>query len=197
MARRPSVRSHSKEEVSTDINLIPIMGMICILIPLLVYAFRFYEVKTQPVTAPKMGLGKPALPDEEQKKPLNLTVIITDKGFSIKQEASVAGADADINIEKKTFKDKDGRLFVDYDYPALYSKLMEIKKKFKDETTINIGADMNIKWEVVARTIDAARVQLKKESYDDLDAYSRAEEDYDADGKVKLLFPHVVFVVAD
>jgi hypothetical protein len=54
MARKPSERRHSKEKIE-DLNLSPIMSILVILIPMLLYAFSFFEVKVQAVTAPRMG----------------------------------------------------------------------------------------------------------------------------------------------
>jgi biopolymer transport protein ExbD len=80
MARKPSERRHSKEKIE-DLNLSPIMSILVILIPMLLYAFSFFEVKVQAVTAPRMGQSKPTKDKEEEEKPLNLTVLVTSKGF--------------------------------------------------------------------------------------------------------------------
>ena len=53
MARRPSERRHSEEELE-EVNLIPIMSILCILIPVLILAFNFFEVSIQQVAAPKI-----------------------------------------------------------------------------------------------------------------------------------------------
>ena len=41
MARKPSDRAHG-EEVNADLNLVPIMAILIILIPVLLYAFTFF-----------------------------------------------------------------------------------------------------------------------------------------------------------
>lgn len=197
MARIPSLRAHKGEESSQEVNLLPSMSVICILIPMLVYAFSFFEIKVQPVAAPRMGAGRVEKEGEKQKKPLNLTVLITDKGFVLKQEESIAVGSPSLNIEKKTFRDKDGNPVLDYNYPELYNKLIEIKKEFKDEMTINIGADPNITWEFIARTIDVSRVRLEKDDYREITELSEAKEKVDSEGKPEFLFPQVVFVVAE
>jgi len=196
MARLPSQRKSTLNEEDVDVDLKPIMGLICILIPLLVYAFSFYEIKLQPVSAPKLGAPSAGEAGDEQKKPLNLTVLLTEKGFAIKMEKELTEGEADINIPKKTFQTPEGRTVTDYDYPELYARLVEIKKKFRNETTINIGADPDVPWETIARTIDAARVELKEPRYKDLKSYAEAPE-AEEDGKPRLMFPQVVFVVAE
>lgn len=194
MARKPSERSHS--EVTLDeINLTPIMAILVILIPILLYAFNFFEVKIQGVSAPKMGTGKAEAKKENEKKPLNLTVLITVKDFKLTQEEELT-TEPEAPIVKRTFTDAEGS-FVDYDYPRLYSRLMAKKKQWPKERTINIGADFRIPWYVIARTIDASRVQLDEDGYEDLEGYSKAKPRRDNEGNTQMLFDNVVFVVAD
>lgn len=193
MARKN--RSHSQEEDLGDINLTPIMSILIILIPMLIYAFTFFEVKIQRVSAPKMGKPKKT-EKEKEKKPLNLTVLITDKGFTIKQEEELTTEpDKPIPLTKTT--DEAGREITDYNYPALYNRLMKKKRLHKEETTVNIGADPHIKWHVLARTIDTCRVQLEEGAYGDFEEWSQAKVKLDSDKAPVELFPNVVFTVAD
>jgi biopolymer transport protein ExbD len=195
MARKPSERSHS-ESVSEELNLTPIMAILVILIPILLYAFNFFEVKIQGVSAPKMGTGKSEAKKENEKKPLNLTVLITEKGFKLSQEEELT-TEPEQPIPRRTFTDANGTQYVDYDYPRLYARLMAKKREWKKERTINIGADFNIPWHIIARTIDAARVQLEEEAYEDLESYATAKPKLDNEGNPMSLFDNVVFVVAD
>lgn len=194
MSRKPSERSHAKDELG-EINLTPIMAILTILIPVLLYAFNFFEVKIQGVSAPKMGTGKAETKKENEKKPLNLTVLITEKGFKLSQEEELT-TEPEAPIPKRTFTDADGT-FVDYDYPRLYTRLMAKKKQWPKERTINIGADFDIPWHIIARTIDASRVQLEEDGYEDLEGYSLAKPKRDNEGNPSMLFDNVVFVVAD
>jgi len=186
-----------------DVDLKPMMSIVCVLIPMLMFSFSFFEIKVQPVGAPKVGFaggggtGSGTATPEDLKAPLNLTVIVTDSGFRVKMTQEVPGAGADQKIEKRTFTTADGDKVEDYDFPALYSRLVEIKKKYPDENSINVGAEIQITWDVVARTIDATRSVLAKESYSSLDDYEKAPEQLDDQGKPKVLFPNVVFVVAE
>ncbi|MCB9727559.1 MAG: biopolymer transporter ExbD [Deltaproteobacteria bacterium] len=191
MARKPSERRHGKERVE-DLNLSPIMSILVILIPMLLYAFSFFEVKVQAVTAPRMGPSNAKPKEEDEKKPLNLTVLVTSKGFVVKQQAELT-----TEPEKPIFKRSFNGGTEEYDFPALYSRLMAKKKQYPDESTINIGAEMDIPWHIIARTIDAARVQLVEDSYEDLKAYSEAKVKSNSKGEAVDLFPAVVFVVAE
>jgi hypothetical protein len=203
-----------------DVDLKPMMAIVCILIPLLMFAFSFYEIKVQPVAAPKVGFAggggqgtQTAAPDET-KVPLNLTVLMTPRGFRVKMTTEVAGANADQLIDKKSFPDKDGKMGdPEYDYPALYARLIEIKKEHGSENSINIGADVSsdipITWDHVARAMDTARSYLTPfkdrdarpmpvaEKFQTMEEFSQAVESLDEQGKPKPLFPQVVFVVGE
>jgi hypothetical protein len=103
----------------------------------------------------------------------------------------------------------EGQTTEEYDYPALYTKLRAFKDNpaYDKENTVNISADMDIPWQIVARTIDATRLKLVEPAYEDLTAYAKAAPlevevpDRDGDGKPEKdyveLFPRVVFVVAE
>jgi biopolymer transport protein ExbD len=179
-----------------EINLVPIMSIITLLIPLLIYAFTFYSVRVVSVAAPRMGTGRAKTADEDQKKPLNLTVIISDKGYLVKMEPSLVD-NAEFRIEKRVFQSSQGDSYVDYDYPVLYTKLVGLKEKFPKEATINVGAEFGITWKAIARTIDAARTRLDKDAYEELVDYGTAEPKLDKDKNPTDLFPNVVFVVVD
>jgi len=160
----------------------------------LLFAFTFFEVKIQAVQAPKMGSGQ-AKKKDDKKKPLNLTVFIKKDGFSLKMQTERT-TEPEPPILKKTV---DGEEM--YDFAALYSRLTAIKNEYKDEKTINIGAEMNIPWHILAKTIDAARVRLEKDTYTDLKEYGTAKPKRiknEKGRKVNVpLFPAVVFVVAE
>ena len=202
MARKPSDRAHG-EDGETELNLVPIMAILIILIPVLLYAFTFFEVKVQAVAAPRLGPAQKTKKkdDEDKKKPLNLTVLVTKDGFALKQQAELT-EEPDPPIPKRTFT-VQGKEMVEYDYPALYNRVRQKKIEHPDETTVNVGAEMAIPWQTIARTIDATRVVLEKDSYEDIEKYNLAKpkmgKDTDGDGAADPvdMFPAVVFVVAE
>ena len=210
MARKPSERSNSKE-VQSELNLAPIMALICILIPALIFAFQFYEITVQSVAAPKLGPKSSAKEDDkDEKPPLNLTVLISDKGFVLKWNDELSDGVEPPRIPKKTFTimveegiKKVERQVEEYDYPALYSKVAAKKNEFPEEESVNIGADFAIPWSVVARTIDCVRAKLEKDEYVELDEYRQApvqkykSKNVDEEAGQIAMFPKVVFVVAE
>jgi len=177
-----------------EVNLIPIMSILCILIPVLILAFNFFEVSIQQVAAPKVG--KPKDSQENKDKPLQLTVVIDSKGFSIKQNTELV-TEKEKPIPKHEVTSEDGQSKKDYNYSELYRRLREIKKNFPEERTVNISGDPKIPWHVIAKTIDASRVQLTEDSFADYQAYSEAEVKKDEDGLPVAMFDTVVFAVTD
>ena len=189
-----------------ELNLTPIMGLMVLLIPMLLFLFNFFEVKVQAVAAPRLGSGAAKPQDgEEEKKPLNLTVHIGKSGFAIKIQEDLM-VEPIPPIPKRTYDGFEGE---DYDYPALYNRLRIFKDNpsYDNETTINVSADMDIPWQTVARTIDAARLKLEEPVYEDMTKFMTAKTleidvpDKDGDGKPEKetveMFSRVVFVVAE
>jgi biopolymer transport protein ExbD len=99
MARKPSQRRNYHEE-EMELNLTPMMNLIAILIPALLVSTVFVEIAVINVSAPAIGTAPDAEPpkDKPDKPPLNLTVTVTDKGFTLAGSGGVlntVGADAE------------------------------------------------------------------------------------------------------
>jgi hypothetical protein len=194
-------RGRGEEEDFGEVDFKAVMSILVILIPVLIFAFNFFQVTIQRVEAPKVG--KPKAADVDAEKKLHLTISIDSKGFTIKQNA-------DLVTEQLPFIPKRGNAASDgageYDFPKLYSMLRKVKDAYPKETQVNITGDPKIPWHVVARTIDAARLKLKKTTYGSMADYVSAEAPKTVDAKdndgqaVKLpepMFDRVVFAVTD
>ncbi len=136
--------------------LIPIMNLVCMLIPLLLYGAVFVRFVTLTVNAPKIS-SAPSQQQPEQDEALSLTVMITDQGFHFKvnpkhrlpwmaQATDTASAGADI-------PKKDD----DWDFDELNRKLKEIKDNHREEQNIILGAEDDIKFEVLIKAMDYSR----------------------------------------
>ena len=88
MARKPSERRNFKEE-EMDLNLTPFMNMIAILIPALLISTVFVEIAVLNVAAPAIGSAPDTPPPADDKPPLNLTVTVTDKGYTVAGSGAV------------------------------------------------------------------------------------------------------------
>ncbi len=88
-----------------------------------------------------------------------------------------------------------------FDYRRLYNKLVDIKKKYPDETVVNLGADPDIPFEILVRTMDTVRFKRDSESdsgefaSNEKFANARFEESTTGNDKYSLLFNDVVLAV--
>jgi len=215
-------RGNRMQVKQDDLNLIPIMGVMIILIPMILFSYSFDQLKVQQVATPRVGASTPAAgaAKEDEKVPLKLAVHIGENGFKIK--ANEVFVDLSFpEIPKQKFQvvvvpGQAAQAVTDYDYPRLYSVLRDLKdqERFKDEDSIDVSAEMNIPWSVVAATIDAARVKLTTVDFRPNSNYEQALELYRVNkplmepGKLKTadgvaipttipMFPKVVFTVAE
>src|SRR5574341_1123979 len=156
MAFRPSLRRHRKE-ISTELNLNPLLDVMTVLIPLLLANAQFakigeIELNLPPAIGAAQGTG--GLP-RETVRTLDLAVIITDQGFYISSSLSDSAA-APRNGPAIPIL-ADGA----YDYQALSKQLYEIKQKvgnaFADAESVVIQAEPQIRYQILVSAMDAAR----------------------------------------
>jgi biopolymer transport protein ExbD len=135
--------------------LIPVMNLVCMLIPLLLYGAVFIKFITLEVNSPKMSNVPMEQPQQDEK--LNLTVMITDQGFHFKvnprfrlpwMSMATETASAGPDIPKKDD---------DWDYEELNKRLREIKENHREETQLILGAEDNIFYEVLIKVMDYSR----------------------------------------
>lgn len=218
-------KSRFEDEIG-DLNLVPIMGLIVLLIPMLLLMVVFTQIGVININAPKLSVG-PAQddPPDEEKKPLNLTVGISEKGYTIaatggvlpgqeqQAEGDPAAGQAGPTIPSSTggpcqcgdgevcpAQCGDGNVCrsgqcVVWDYPALYNRMIEIKEAYPDENLVNVGADDRVAFGTLVTTIDAFRVRLEKDAYTEAKAFDEANAKSDSEGRPELLFADVVMAV--
>ncbi len=231
-ARKPSDRRHGGDDDVPELSLVPIMAIMVILIPMLIFMFTFHQIKVQRVMAPRRGTGAKKAQEEKKEKELNLTILIKrDKGFQLSwEEALMTDTQTGTLLPMRQSKDeycgdsdnpqKDTRAqgcwrraegCYCYDFVGLYNELVAKKSKFstpeKPEKRVNITADLDVPWEVVSRTMDAATCIMEQPSYATFEEYIKAvPKKGDAvkvpglDDPVELceqLFPNVVFAMAE
>jgi len=154
MAFKPSLRRHRKE-VSTELNLNPMLDMMTVLIPLLLANAQFakigeIELNLPPAVGATQGVAD--LP-KEMSRTLDLVVTITDQGFYISSALAETSLSAGPAIQILA----NG----EYDYQALSQKLHELKKKigtqFADPESVVIQAEPKIRYQILVGAMDAAR----------------------------------------
>ena len=157
MAFRPSLRRHHKE-VSTELNLNPMLDMMTVLIPLLLANAQFAQIGEIELNLPPatsgVTAGTAALPKETQRT-LDLVISITDQGIYI--SSALAAAEKLPNRKPTIAVRADG----EYDYQTLSQQLYEIKQKagnnFADPESIVIQAEPKIRYQTLVSVMDAAR----------------------------------------
>ncbi len=148
-------------DVAEGDPLIPILNLVCMLIPLLLYGAVFVRFMTVQVNAPKISRA-PAQQQPEQNEALQLTVMITDQGFHFKvnpkhrmpwmsQATETASAGPDI-------PKKDD----DWDFAEFNRKLKELKENHREELNIILGAEDDIQFEVLIKAMDYSRGTLEE-----------------------------------
>jgi biopolymer transport protein ExbD len=141
-----------------DLDLVPIMNLVTILIPFLLMASQFVSLAVIDSTLP--AIGAPPEETTEPEETLNLTVAITDEGFT------VAGSDAVLQSEVAEGEEPEPTIpcpnslcssVADYDVKELTRLLSDIKERWQDEENVILVPEASVEYEVLVATMDAAR----------------------------------------
>lgn len=227
MARRDS----GGDEEAAELNLVPFMNMVVVIIPMLLLSVVFLKAGVINITSPKLSVGPPSeKKPEKKKKPLNLTVAIGDKGFRIgatgailppqggcsKPGPTLCLADDSIDVESKIEQARKKfaqggksaasqahktleEASMAYDWMGLYNQLMEIKKKYPDETVVKVSANPDIPYAFVVRAMDVVRYKLPEDSYDNRQQFWAAKPETEVEGDKKMakkLFSDPILAIA-
>jgi biopolymer transport protein ExbD len=200
-----------KKQAVPDLDLVPIMNLVTILIPFLIMAAEFIQLAVIDSSAPP--IGKPPPQDSPDEDPFQLIVMIMDNGLYIDGSRSVkqqvygddAGGGEGEGEREPTFRCTDGQAELDkcetkdhYDWQALADKLVEIKEENSSGDTmvedIILMPDHEIRYEIIVRAMDVVRdgaglVDLNS-SWKKLP--EPGETNYRADKAPVVLFPKVV-----
>lgn len=75
---------------SGEVSLIPIMNLVCLLIPFLLYTAAFVQYAVIDVASPRFqSRATVTPPEDEQQESLNLMLLITDQGFRLAASGGV------------------------------------------------------------------------------------------------------------
>ncbi|NQT25507.1 biopolymer transporter ExbD [candidate division KSB1 bacterium] len=158
MAFKPSKRAKHGFELEHT-NITPMMNLMVVLIPLLLTSAEFVKLGVVELNLPPAAVGPESealaqMPIESFQK-LDLAVTITNQGFFISSAVAVLSGD---KTGEPTIPLKNG----EYDFSALSEKLFEIKNKAKDRFAdieqIILMAELDVDYQTVISTMDAARM---------------------------------------
>src|SRR5215471_6946446 len=155
--------THEEEaEESSELNLVPYLDIVTNIVIFLLASITAYSLglSNVNVSSPTFGVGS----GSEGPPPLNLTITVTENGFTVAASGAVLpGPDGNLPTIRKEPADKE------LPWEKLTIKAREIKDAYADEHTVTVGANPDISYEILVKTMDALR----------------------ADAKGKLLFPDV------
>lgn len=149
-----------QEDATEEINIMPLMNIIMLLIPFLIMSTEFIKIGVINVAAPKIGGGasssEPKKKDE--KPPLNLTVSITEKGLTILTRGKKIPEGYDLKGEATEAKLPTVKKIGDkHNLPVLKQCLQTIKEVFPDEKRIIIMAEPEIRYSNIIDVMDHSR----------------------------------------
>lgn len=165
-----------------DLNLLPFMNLMTLLIPFLLASVQFVTLAVIDSSLPAIGQPQPTdKKKEDEKPPLNLTVGITDEGFTVAGSAGVlkgSGDDkkgttlplkSDPTYCAETQCRGDSSCRPDpacHDFKALHELIVQVKEfdgdgdgeyDYKDEQNVIIAPNPDIPYNVLVGVMDATR----------------------------------------
>lgn len=149
MAFKPSQR-RSTEEGMEELDLTPYMNFVMILIPVIMQASEYIKLAMLKIDLPPAqggGGGQSETPPPPEEETLDLAVAITKNGFTIVSKT----ATMPIIPLKGT----------EYNFEELNKQLWDLKQQvtgqYPDDTKIIISAGLEVRYEVIIKTMDATR----------------------------------------
>jgi biopolymer transport protein ExbD len=192
------IREHGEEmaEEGGELNLVPyldiVTNVIMFMLATTTFAAALGDINvSSPTSASQAQLA--TQPPPEPKNELNLTVSISDKGFTVAASGAVLYAgfsfDAAGNLQQPagaTLPTIPKKATGEYDYDLLAKKMQEIKNSptAQTESKVFINANANITYEVVIGVLDACRGKLMPKP--DPDHPGKMVEAYERFGDVLL-----------
>ncbi|MFZ0390528.1 MAG: biopolymer transporter ExbD [Calditrichia bacterium] len=180
MAYKPSLRRTRKlEPMNLDIR--PVMNLMVVLIPLLLAGSVWTKLAIKELNLPPKSAGFENLDTEkptEQQARLGLNIIVAQNGFYIGTKSGFLQSDtasAPGSGEPSIPLTSSGA----YNYEALHSRLVEIKKKlqdkeFSDRQAILLTAEANVAYKHIIKTMDNVALY------------------FNDDGEAQELFPQII-----
>ncbi|HHO53557.1 MAG TPA: hypothetical protein ENK18_22470 [Deltaproteobacteria bacterium] len=164
-------------EQAEELDLVPIMNLVTILIPFLLMASSFVSLAAIDSTLPAIG-QPPETTTEDDEPPLNLSVAITDEGYTVMGNDDALSGEGEDKGAKIPCRKPGCPTPDSYDTKDLTRLLGEIKDRWSDsdEQNVILVPESQVPYEVLVLTMDA----------------TRNDPDTTEDGRPRELFPYVV-----
>lgn len=163
------MRKKRDEMVIPELNLIPMMNLVCLLIPFLLLSIQFIQIGIIMVQTPRLKSQSSSDKDQEKKKALNLTVVMTEKGYYVKSrfgsecpagQRSEEGTLCFRNKEKGKFSTeiiKKLQHHMWYLYKKKYASSQFYDDAATDKHSITLVPQHDVKFDALVQTLDALR----------------------------------------
>ena len=140
------MRNKKLQTEAEELNLAPIMNLMVTLIPMLLLSVSFIKLVILNTTLP--AYASSGTTNQSSKIELNLTVAITDAGFTVGGAGGIIG-----NGNNTIAKLEDGS----YDLKTLSELLKKIKDAHPEEWNITIVPEITTKYGTIIKVMDTAR----------------------------------------
>ena len=136
----------------TELNLVPYMDIMLNLIMFMLFSTTsLTQMGVIQISLPQYGVSSDTTPPEEKKEEVEITLAISNLGFSVMAN----GVEVDGKVDEPTIpRGAVGRL---WDYEALAAKMEAVKAIYPEEETLVIVASEDIEYEVIVESMDASR----------------------------------------
>jgi len=165
------------EEGNAELDLVPIMNLVTILIPFLLMSAQFVSLAVIDSSLPAISTEVVETTEEDTEEKLNLQLLITDKGFTLKGASKVLAEDDPENGPVIACTEEGCPTAESYNYEELTRRTALVKETWPDEENVIFVPTSQVAYEVIIHSMDAMR---------------NNPEEKDEDGKAELLFPYVV-----
>jgi biopolymer transport protein ExbD len=135
-----AIRNHAKYKGRHDLNIVPMIDMMVILVFFLLFTAVFSHTNILELNLPAPNSSVPELP-----KGLNLEVIVRQNGIEV--------ADRNSGV-LRTLPKVEG----EYDYKGLSSFLQDVKARYPTVLAASVLLESNIPYDVLVQTMDNVRV---------------------------------------
>jgi len=166
-----------------ELDLVPIMNLVTILIPFLLMASSFVTLAAIDSTLPAIGPPQESTEVDEEEEKLNLSIAVTNEGYTVMGGDGTLRSDAPDGEKGATLPCKPSGCQTpdSYDAKGLTELLSDIKDRWEDEENVILVPESQIAYETLIVTMDAAREDPDKK-----------ETDENGGQRNRLLFPNVV-----
>jgi biopolymer transport protein ExbD len=141
-----AIRNHAKYRGRNDLNIVPMIDMMVILVFFLLFTAVFSNTQILELNLPAPNSSVPDLP-----KGLNLEVIVRKNVIDV--------ADRGTGVLRSVPRNAAG----EYDYENLSAFLRDVKAKYPTVLNASVLLESDIPYDVLVQTMDTTRVWLNTE----------------------------------